>query len=97
VPLITEKEINAKREQAAIFAAEIRAGTAGFDDIMKVYGEAEPDYDGYQFASGAVADGLYKAAEALSIGESGYVVELGATGCIYFSVLSFSRMTLSAV
>jgi len=78
--LITEKEIDAKREQAAIFAAELRSGTASFDDIMRVYGESEPDYDGYQFAAGGVSETLYGAAASLGVGESGGVLEVSGDG-----------------
>jgi hypothetical protein len=79
-PLITEKEINAKREQASIFASEIKSGYASFDDIMRVYGEAEADTDGYQFSSGGISGELYSAASSLAIGESGGVVEVKDDG-----------------
>jgi hypothetical protein len=79
-PLITEKEISAKREQASIFASEVKSGYASFDDIMKVYGEAETDTDGYQFSSGGISEELYSAAASLDIGESGGVTEVENDG-----------------
>jgi hypothetical protein len=75
-PLMTEAEIRARREQAAIFAAELNAGSAKFDDILAAYGEGELDSDGYQFASGGAARELYDAARSLPIGESARVAEV---------------------
>ncbi len=75
-PLMTEAEVRARREQAAIFTAELNAGAAGFDDIMAAYGEGELDFDGFQFVSGGAPRELYDAAQSLPAGASAKVAEV---------------------
>jgi hypothetical protein len=76
-PLITDKQIEARREQAAIFSAEIHNQTADIEKLIEIYGDEKPDW---QFSSGGVDAALYSAAAALDTGSCSGVIELEGAG-----------------
>lgn len=77
LPLITDKQIAARREQAAIFSAQINEGTADINKLIEVYGDKKPDW---QFSSEGANKALYLAAAKLDINAYSGVIELEGDG-----------------
>lgn len=77
LPLITDKQIAARREQAAIFSAQISEGTADINKLIEVYGDEKPDW---QFSAEGADKALYLAAAKLDINSYSGVIELEGDG-----------------